>query len=180
MQSGADHLANGAKSHRHENVSSPKCIEPYAGLEEVTMKTNTTKLTLISATIALTAMAASFAAANAGGPPHKLPADSERSAAVYDIKVVGIPSVGHPLIVQVVKKATGEAVTNADVSMQHWVWAGMKAVPQSRFVLVPLDTDGYGDYVCGREHLRPGDRVVIHAHVPGDASGTWATVALDN
>ena len=91
-----------------------------------------------------------------------------------------MPSAGHPLTVQVINKESGQPVTNADVSMQHWVWAGMKAVPQMQRVLVALDSDGRGNYVCMREHLRPGEQVTFRAHIPGDASGTWTTASLNN
>ena len=144
------------------------------------MNTNTKSTTRISAALATVALLATFAPANAGGPPHKLPINYDQPTATYEIKVVGMPSSGHPLTVRVINEETGQPVTNADVSMQHWVWAGVKAVPQMQHVLVALDSDGHGNYVCTREHLRPGEQVTFRAHVPGDASGTWATVSLDD
>jgi hypothetical protein len=144
------------------------------------MNTKSKKTNRISITLAAMAMIASIATANAGAPMHKLATSSDQPATTYEIKVVGMPSEGHPLTVQVINKQTGQLMSGADVSMQHLVWAGAKAVPQMQLRLIALDSDGRGDFVCLREHLRPGERVVIRAHVPGELSGTWTTVALNN
>ncbi len=144
------------------------------------MNTGTKIAVRISTAFAFAALLASTVAVNAGGPPHRLPADYGRPVPVYEIKVVGMPSSGRPLTVEVVNKQTGELVTNAHVSMQHWAWIGMKAVPQTQLVLVALDPDGRGDYVCTREHLHPGERVTFRAHVPGEPSGTWTELALNS
>ena len=144
------------------------------------MNTNTNRTIRISSVFAVAALLTSLVAANAGGPAHKLPTDFGQPTPSYEIKVVGMPSAGHPLTVQVVNRDTGQLVTNAQVSMQHLVWAGNKSVPQNQLLLVPLESDGRGDYVCMREHLRPGEHVTFRAHVSGDASGTWTTVALNS
>lgn len=144
------------------------------------MNTNTNGTTRIAVALATMALLTSFTAANAGSPQHKLAVSYDQQTATYEIKVVGMASAGHLLTVQVSNKETGQLVTNADVSMQHWVWAGIKAVPQMQRVLVALDSDGHGNYICMREHLRPSEQVTFRAHIPGDVSGTWTTIALNN
>ena len=141
------------------------------------MNTRSTKYAIFGAAI----IAASLftTPATAGGPAHRLPADTGRTYPTYELRVVTMPAAGHMLTVQLVNKDTGQLVTNADVSMQHLVWLGYKAVPQSQMVLVALEPDGKGDYVCAREHVRRGERVVFRAHVTGEPSGTWTTLALN-
>jgi hypothetical protein len=144
------------------------------------MNTNSKKTTVFGAIVAATALLASVGPASAGGPTHRMPANYGKPHQAYEIKIVSIPTAGHMLTVQLVNKQTDKIITDADVSMQHWVWKGMKAVPQTQMALVSLETDGHGDFVCSREHVRPEENVVLRAHVSGEPSRTWTTLTLNS
>jgi hypothetical protein len=79
-----------------------------------------------------------------------------------------------------VNVATGQPVANAHVSMEHAVWQGIKAAPQVQRVLVALEPDGRGDYICSRGPLPPGEKIVLRAHVPGESTATWKTAQAGN
>ena len=139
---------------------------------------NTNKKLSVSSFLAAAALIATIGSANAGGQIHRLPTDYGTAYPAYEIRIASMPTAGHMLTIQLVDKQTGQLITNADVSMQHLAWRGMKAVPQYAPVLVALDPDGRGNFVCMREHLRSGERIVVRAHVNGEQGGTWSTLAL--
>lgn len=113
----------------------------------------------------------------AGGQIHRMPADYGKTYPTYEIRIVNVPSGSNtPLTVQVMNKEGGELVANADVTMQHRRWLGIKAVPQFQQVQLVLRPDGRGDYVCQNGPLLAGDKIVLRAHVPGEPSSTWLTV----
>jgi len=136
------------------------------------MNTNL-KNTAARAAFVAAAFLATFAAANAGGQRHVMPADYGQSHPAYAFKIVTAPSAGTPLTVQLVNEATGALVTNAHVTMQHTVWLGIKAAPQTQRVLLALEPDGHGNYVCNRGPLPEGQQLVLRAHVPGVSAATW-------
>ncbi|MDE2183990.1 MAG: hypothetical protein KGJ78_13305 [Alphaproteobacteria bacterium] len=115
--------------------------------------------------------------AAAGGQTHRLPAGYGKTYPIYEIRIVNVRSgQGGPLTVQVVNKDTGELITNAEVTMRHRRWLGIKAVPQYQGVQLALRPDGRGDYVCPNGPLNRGDKIVLSAHVPGEPSSTWLIV----
>lgn len=139
------------------------------------MNTNSKKTAVLVGAIVATALFAGSAVA--GGPMHKLPADYGKTYPTYEIHIVNVPSgQSTPLTVQVVNKETGQLVTDAEVTMQHRHWLGIKGVPQYQQVQLELTPDGHGDYVCNNGPLLAGDKIVLRAHVPGDPSSTWLTV----
>ena len=83
-------------------------------------------------------------------------------------------------MVRLVNVATGLPVANAHVTMQHTVWLGIKAAPQIQRVLLALEPDGRGDYVCSRGALSAGEKLVLRAHVPGESTATWKTAQVGN
>jgi len=144
------------------------------------MNTNLKNTVARSATFVAAALIAAATAANAGSPTHLMPADYGQAHPAYAFKIVGTPSAAAPLTIQLVNSATGLPVTNAHVSMQHTVWLGVKAAPQFQRVFVAMETDGRGDYVCASGHMLAGEKIVLRAHVPGESSATWFTVASNN
>jgi len=144
------------------------------------MNTNMKNTVARSAAFVVAALLATVMAANAGSPTHLMPADYGQAHAAYAFKIVGTPSAAAPLTIQLVNSATGQPVTNAHVSMQHTVWLGVKAAPQFQRVFVAMETDGRGDYVCASGHMLAGEKIVLRAHVPGESSATWFTVASNN
>jgi hypothetical protein len=143
------------------------------------MNTNL-KNTVFGAVIVAAALLASVGSANAGGQTHRMPADYGKTYPTYELKVVGVPAADAPFTVQLVNDATGELVANAHVTMQHSIWLGMKAAPQVQRVQVALEPNGRGNYVCASGHLLGGEKIVLRAHVPGESSATWLTVASNN
>ena len=141
------------------------------------MNTNLKNTIARSTAFVAAALLAAVTAASAGSPRHLMPADYGQTHPAYAFKIVGTPSADAPLAVQLVNAATGQLVTNAHVSMQHTVWLGIKAAPQIQHVLVALESDGRGDYVCANGHMLAGEKIVLRAHVPGESSATWLTVA---
>lgn len=142
------------------------------------MKTNLTKIAALgSAIVAATLIAGS---AYGGGQMHRMPADYGRTYPAYEFKVVSVPSAGTPLTVQLMNKDAGQLVADAHVTMQHSVWLGIKATPQVQRVQLALTPDGRGDYTCTRGGLIAGEKIVLRAHVPGEPSGTWTTIALND
>lgn len=144
------------------------------------MKTYRKQKTALRATIAAAALFGTVVAASAGGQSHVLPADYGKTYPTYQFKIVSMPPAGTTLTVQLVNTETGQLVTNAHVTMQHTVSLGIKAVPQVQRILLPLEPDGRGDYVCSHGPLPSGDPIVLRAHVPGESSATWLTVAPNN
>ena len=133
-----------------------------------------TKYATLRAAFAATALLAMLAAANAGAPRHVMSADYGRAHQIYAFKVIGTQSSDVPLVVQLLSTATGQPIANANVTMLHKVWLGPKAVPQIQRVLVAMEPDGKGNYVCADKH---GGQIVLRANVPGESSATWLTVA---
>ena len=144
------------------------------------MNTNLKNTIARSAAFVAAALLATVTAANAGSPRHLMPADYGQTHPAYTFKIVGTPSATAPLTVQLVNAATGQLVTDAHVSMRHTVWLGLKAAPQFQHVLVALEPDGQGDYTCAGGHMLAGEKIVLRAHVPGQSSATWLTVASNN
>ena len=144
------------------------------------MNTNLKNPVARSATFAAAALLATTMSASAGGQPPAMPADYGKTTPTYEIKVLGVPAADAPITVQLVNDATGQLVTNAHVTMQHAVWLGMKAAPQVQRVQVALEPDGRGNYVCAGAHLLNGEKIVLRAHVPGESSATWLTLAANN
>ncbi|MDE1940162.1 MAG: hypothetical protein KGI68_14160 [Alphaproteobacteria bacterium] len=139
------------------------------------MNTNSKKTAIFSGVIVATALLAGPAAA--AGSIHRLPAGYGETYPTYEIRIVNVPSgQSTPLTVQVVNKETGQLVTDAEVSMQHRHWLGIKGVPQYQRVQLELTPDGHGDYVCNNGPLLAGDKIVLRGHVPGEPSSTWLTV----
>ena len=143
------------------------------------MNTNL-KNNALGALVAAAALLASVGSAIAGGQIHRMPADYGKTTPTYEFKVVGVPAADAPFTVQLVNDATGQLVENAHVTMQHSVWLGMKAAPQVQRVQVALEPDGRGNYVCASGHMLDGEKIVLRAHVPGESSATWLTVATNN
>jgi hypothetical protein len=129
----------------------------------------------VAAAVFATAMAA-----GAGGQRHVMPADYGQSHPAYEFKIVSLPSAQTSLTVQLVNIATGQPVANAHVTMQHMMWRGIKAAPQFQRVLVALEPDGRGDYICSRGPLPAGEKIVLRAHVPGESTATWITAQAGN
>jgi hypothetical protein len=143
------------------------------------MKKNFVRTFALSAAIATAAVVGVTGLASAAtGQPHTRPAAAAAESA-YDIRLVA-PITDGRLTVQVINKKTGQLVTNAHVSMRHWVPGHAKNAPGPQQAMVPLEPDGHGGYVCMREHIGKGDRVEVRAHVPGDLEGTWAELTIDN
>lgn len=139
------------------------------------MNTNRKIAAARRAAIVAAALLATAMAANAGGQKHVMPADYGQTHPKYEFKIVSLPSGATPLTVQFVNTATGQPIENAHVTMEHTVWLGNKAAPQTQRVLVALRPDGQGDYVCAAEHMRAGEKFVLRGHVPGESSATWKT-----
>ena len=146
---------------------------------EIDMQKNFAKAFAFGVVIATSAvMGLTVSASAATGQPHARPAAATADKA-YDIRLV-TPITDGRLTVQVINKQTGQPVTNAHVSMRHWVPGHAKNAPGPQHVMVPLESDGHGGYVCTREHIGKGERVEIRAHIPGDLEGTWAELTIDN
>jgi len=133
--------------------------------------------TMLRQAFVAAALLATVTAAGAGGQRHVMPADYGQTHPTYEFKIVTAPSAQAPLTVQLLNVATGQPVTDAHVTMRHTVWLGIKAAPQVQHVLVALEPDGQGDYVCPSEHMRAGEELTLRAHVPGESSATWFTIA---
>jgi len=144
------------------------------------MNTNRKIAAACSAAFVAAALLAIVTAAGAGGQRHVMPADYGQTHPVYEFKIVSLPSAATPLTVQLANIATGQPVANAHVTMQHMVWQGIKAVPQIQRVLVALEPDGRGDYICSRGPLPAGEKIVLRAHVPGESTATWKTAQAAN
>jgi hypothetical protein len=144
------------------------------------MNTNRKIATARRAAIVAAALLATAMAATAGGQRHVMPADYGQTHPTYEFRIVSLPSAATPLTVQLVNTAPGQPVANAHVTMQHMVWQGIKAVPQFQRVLVALEPDGRGDYVCARGPLPAGEKIVLRAHVPGESTATWKTAQAGN
>ena len=142
------------------------------------MKTNFVKAFVFGLAFATAAVVGMGSAAIAAGRTHTLSATTPADGA-YDIKLV-TPIAAGRLTVQVVNKKTGELVTNAHVAMRHWVPGHKKNAPGPEQDMIPLESDGHGGYVCMREHVGHGERIVVRAHVPGDLEGTWSELTIDN
>jgi hypothetical protein len=155
------------------------CARQDAGQED-NMNTHRNSAGVRRATYVAAALLATVATANAGGRTHVMPADYGQTHPTYEFKVVSLPSAESPLTVQLVNVATGQPVANAHVTMRHTVWLGSKGSPQTQRVLVALQPDGRGDYICSRGGLLAGEKIVLRAHVPGESSATWVTVAAGN
>lgn len=140
---------------------------------------NTTRTMLRAAFVAATVLATAVSA-SAGGQRHVMPADYGQTHPAYAFKVVGAPSAATPLTVQLVNAATGQPATDANVTMQHRRWLGVKGVPQFQYVQLALTPDGRGDYVCQNGPLFASEKIVLRAQVPGESSVTWLTVAANN
>ncbi|MDE2135693.1 MAG: hypothetical protein KGJ49_13985 [Alphaproteobacteria bacterium] len=142
------------------------------------MNTNARKTTLIAAATIAAALLAGPAVA--GGQFHRMPADYGKMFPTYEIRIVNVPSGRTtPLTIQVINKETGELVTNADVTMRHRHWLGIKGVPQFQYVQLALKPDGRGDYVCPNGALFYGDKIILRAQIPGEPSATWVTLAAN-
>ncbi len=144
------------------------------------MNTNLKNTAARCATFVAAALLAVVTAASAGSPRHMMPSDYGQTHPAYAFKIVGTPSAAAPLTVQLVNTVTGKLVTDAHVSMLHTVWLGVKAATQIQHVLVAMEPDGRGDYVCASGHMLAGEKIVLRAHVPGESSVTWLTVASNN
>ncbi len=144
------------------------------------MNTNRKTAAARRAAFVAAAVFATVTAAGAGGQKHVMPADYGQTHPAYEFKIVSLPSAATPLTVQFVNIATGQPVANAHVTMQHMVWQGNKAAPQTQRVLVALRPDGQGDYVCAAEHMRAGEQLELRAHVPGESSATWDTIRVND
>jgi len=144
------------------------------------MNTNLKNTVARSAAFVAAALLAAVTAASAGAPRHLMPSDYGQTHPAYTFKIVGTPSAAVPLTVQLVNSATGQPVINAYVSMQHSVWLGVKSAPQIQRVFVALEPDGRGDYVCASGHMLSGEKIVLRAHVSGESTSTWVTVASNN
>ncbi len=143
------------------------------------MKTNSKKNSVIVGAVVAAALLAGPAIA--GGQMHRMPADYGKSFPAYEIRLVNVPSDGAALLtVQVVNKETGQLVTNANVTMRHRRWLGIKGVPQFQYVQLALTSDGRGDYVCENGPLLAPDKIVLSAQVPGESQTTWLSVAANN
>ncbi len=144
------------------------------------MKFNLKRTSVIGTVFLAGALLTFTGVANAGGQFHKMPAEANQTDPAYEIRMVTMPGQGHPLTVQVINKQTGQPVTNAHVTMRHWVPGHVKNAPGPQQAMIPLEPDGHGGYVCTREHVGHGERVVLRAHVPGDLEGTWAELTIDS
>ncbi len=82
------------------------------------------------------------------------------------------------LLVQLVNAKTGEAVSDAHISVLRPKYLGIEAAPMIQNVLVPLNPDGYGTYTYAGERLQEGERLTLRGYVPGDASATWETIVV--
>ena len=144
------------------------------------MNTNLKNTVARGAAFVAAALLAAVTAASAGAPRHLMPSDYGQAHPAYAFKFVGTPSAATPLTIQLVNSATGQPITNAHVSMQHTVWLGVKAAPQFQRVFVAMETDGRGDYACASGHMLAGEKIVLRAHVPGESTATWLTVASND
>jgi hypothetical protein len=144
------------------------------------MNTNRKIAAARSAAFVAAALLTTVTAADAGGQRHVMPADYGQTHPAYEFKIVSLPSAATPPTVQFMNTATGQLVANAHVTMQHMVWQGIKTVPQFQRVLVALEPDGRGDYVCSRGPLPAGEKIVLRAQVPGESTATWKTAPAGN
>ena len=93
----------------------------------------------------------------------------------YTFRVVGQPS-GHAVTVQVVKTATGQPVTDAQLSALHVEHRGLKAQPSVIYSHNPLNADGQGGYVYQNRDVEAGATLTIAAKLAGHDSWIWGTV----
>ena len=126
---------------------------------------------------AATALAATFAAAQAGAPTHVMPAS--KASARYDISLSAAPVMGRPVLVELVDRDTGKAVAGSRVAMLRPVYLGIKALPMIQNVPVLLPADGHGAFVCSADHHHPGAHITFRATAPG-GDAVWHDVQVKN
>lgn len=99
----------------------------------------------------------------AGAPIHRMPAAARGTEPAYQLKLVGTPVSGQPLVLALTD-ADGRAA-DGTVAMLRPVWRGVKASPMIQNMPIPLVRDANGDFVCAHEH-RAGDVVAFRALGP--------------
>ena len=134
---------------------------------------NTISKTALFATAA--ALAATFAAAQAGAPTHVMPAG--KPSARYDVSLSAEPQMGRPVLVKLIDRDTGKAVAGSRVAMLRPVYLGIKASPMIQNVPMLLPADGHGAFVCSADHHHPGALITFRATAPnGDT--VWHDVQV--
>ncbi len=111
----------------------------------------------------------------AGAPIHRMPAAAPGTEAAYQLKLVGAPVSGKPLVLALTD-ADGHAV-DGSVAMLRPAWRGVKAFPMIQNVPVALTRDAAGDFVCAHDH-HAGDVVAFRALGP-DGKSVRLTVTVN-
>jgi hypothetical protein len=124
---------------------------------------------------AAAALAATFAAAQAGAPTHVMPAS--KASARYDVSLSAEPQMGRPVLVTLIDRDTGKAVAGSRVAMLRPVYLGIKASPTIQNVPMLLPADGHGAFVCSADHHHPGAHVTFRATAPG-GDAVWHDVQV--
>jgi hypothetical protein len=112
----------------------------------------------------------------AGAPIHRMPAAVRGTESAYQLKLVGAPVSGKPLVLALTD-ANGRTV-DGTVAMLRPIWRGVKAFPMIQNVPVALTRDAAGDFVCAHEH-RAGDAVAFRAFGPDGKTPVWLTVTVN-
>jgi hypothetical protein len=112
----------------------------------------------------------------AGAPIHRMPAAARGTEPVYQLKLVGTPVSGQPLVLALTD-ANGRAV-DGTVAMLRPVWRGVKALPMIQETPVALTRDAAGDFVCAHDH-HAGDVVAFRALGP-DGQSVRLTVTVNS
>jgi hypothetical protein len=98
----------------------------------------------------------------------------------YRFEVVGTPiktDSGITLTVHLAR-ADGSPVTSAVLYADHWVHTGAKAGQSSKNRVIPLQTDGRGNYTYASNNLHTGDTLGLAARIPPDSSLIWGSVEV--
>jgi hypothetical protein len=122
------------------------------------------------------AAALMIAPALAGGPVHRMPSDYGQAEPAYQLKLVGAPVAGHPLVVALVD-ANGGQVRGGQVAMVHAVNRGLKASPMIQYVPEALAQDTNGNFVCMGRHHR-GEVVAFRGAGPAGKAPVWLNVTI--
>jgi hypothetical protein len=104
----------------------------------------------------------------AGAPMHRMVSDQP----AYEIQLDGKLTVGKPLYLRLVDKASGQAVEGGEVAVLRPVYAGPKT--PVRFEVQALPHDAQGRFVCASEHHAAS--VTLRGAGPAGASPVWMSI----
>jgi hypothetical protein len=112
----------------------------------------------------------------AGTAPHRMPVNVATAQPVYELNLDAAARSDRPLIVSLVDRATGMAVTGGEVVMLRPVYRSLKGQPSVQWVGETLPRNADGAYVCASEHHATG--VTLRGEGPSGNAPVWLDVPV--